>query len=211
MATKTKFKPSGVKLAKKPKEEKVAKPAPKKETIDFQQVPGSNALVPASQTATQTVGIYPPEPAAAFSPVELNSDNPKSLYWQVKSLVDKRFPQMLLKAEKAKTLAFMDESYDMAGTPIGGLSPPTWMDPCIFTSLVLADTEAAALIETAITKNSESVAKKLEARMEVLLTELYVEYVKLQFKNVKTVLARWIIASRIWDDPKFEKYKPAKD
>jgi hypothetical protein len=52
----------------------------------------------------------------------------------------------------------------------------------------------------------------IEERLEVLLETKYIEYLKAQFKLVKPLLAKWIMARAIWekDDTKKKTKKAAK-
>lgn len=196
----------------KPDAVKVSAPAKKTEALDLREIPGSNSFVRTSLKPKKD-SVFPPDPATEFTPTELKCDTATDLYWQIKDIVSARFPQMLLrrvdKGHTVKTMAFIDESYECNSPPIGGISPPTWMDPCVFTQFVLEDAEVKAAIDAAIKKNSEHAVKQVEERLIKLLQEYYVPYLTAQFATVKTTMARWLIASTIWDNPAYDKYRPS--
>jgi hypothetical protein len=205
---KTKLKPTTKKIVVV-----AQKPAAKPEIVDLRDLPGNNQTVSLKKPQENT--IFPPDPRTVFEPVELDSNDLKSTYWQLMSLVRTRFPQLLLRRSESagptKTLAFFDETYECTHPPLDGLTPLTWMDPCLFCQVALEDEAVKTLIEEAIKKNSMAAVKKLENRLEELLVEVYLEYVKTQFKTVKTMTARWLIASELWENTAYENYKPKKE
>lgn len=73
-------------------------------------------------------------------------------------------------------------------------APPTWMDPCIFTQLLLSDPEVVKLLDKAVAANSQEKAATLPAEVERVFINEYLVYALKEFRKVKAAYSQWLIA-----------------
>jgi hypothetical protein len=177
-------------------------------------VPNLNTLPTLYEDKPDADEFYPPDPTTQYSEADLDSSVPGSEFWKLLSLSLSRWStqRLTIEVDGRRNPAFIDARYEVDGSPIGGLAPPTWMDGELFLRTVLADKEIQQLMEQVAATTSTKPKAAIEERLEVLLETKYIEYLKAQFKLVKPLLAKWIMARAIWekDDTKKKTKKAAK-
>jgi hypothetical protein len=206
---------------KKHKPEPAKKPVVKKKKeltesdLIALEAPNLMGLPTLYEDSDSTEEIYPPDLTTSYTDKQLNSDVPGSEFWKLLRLAMARWSmQRLLVEDKAgkRRPAFIDSRYEIESTPIGGLAPPTWMDPEIFIRAALADKEIQNLMK--LTADATNLRQKasIEARLQVLFDTKYKEYIQKQFADIKGLMARWLIARAVWmkDDTKKTKKKAVK-
>lgn len=159
--------------------------------------------------------FYPPDPTTQYTEEELDSSNPGSEFWKLLSLSMSRWAtqRLSIDVDGRRNPAFIDARYECDGCPVGGLSPPTWMDGELFLRTALADDTIQQLMAQTASAVNTKAKTAIEERLQVLLETKYIEYLKAQFQLVKPLLAKWIMARAIWekdDEPKKKTKKAAK-
>lgn len=159
--------------------------------------------------------IYPPDPQTVFDAAELLPDEPGAPYWQLSDVVKNRFPLLSLRIPvgdgEQKTMAFVDESYGCGSSTIGGIAPPTWMDPEIFVRLALQDEAIAALVNQAVAANSLRGLGAIKKELQRVFDSDYLAYSLMQFEKVSDLLARWMVARKVWTDDNQINYHPGPE
>lgn len=204
---------------------KKPKPEPKKPIVKKKKaltendlvslgVPNNLSLPVMYEDKADAEEAYPPEITKGYTEKELDSSLAGSEFWRLLNIAHARWSmqRLLVEDDGRRRPAFIDARYEMDSTPIGGLAPPTWMDPELFIRTALADTEIQTLMK--LTAEATNLRQKaaIEARLQVLFETKYIDYMKKQFAGVKSLMARWLIARAAWmkDEPKKKVKKTEK-
>jgi hypothetical protein len=177
-------------------------------------VPNLNMLPVMSEDGTAdgliTSEIYPPDPNEFFTPEELRPEDPGSTFWAWLHEAHYRFALTRLRVgtdRETALMAFYDPGYGCKYPPIGGLSPPTWMDPEVFVRQALESKELCELLDKAIAQNSYKLLPAIAAKLTEILKTEYFAYLEKRFNSVAQTLGCWFIARTVWQQE--EKLKTA--
>jgi hypothetical protein len=201
-----KHQPETKKLAKIDKSAPKKKPPPvkKPDNVDLQSLGQPNintsAWLPEDFKKGSTLvqsDVYPEDPLDTYTVADLDPSKPGGEYWNLLRKVETKFPLLRLRTPlqpEGATMAFVDERYGCSHTPIGGIAPPTWMDPDIFLRMLLKDTKTQELVKAAVDRNSFKPLKELEAQIQLVFEAEYLPYLLEKLAGVQNLLGRWIIA-----------------
>lgn len=101
-------------------------------------------------------------------------------------------------------ILFVDDVYgcvhwtDREAADIGDV-PPTWMDPEIFVRMCLQDQTINDVIAGYIKQGNAGKRSLLEGRVNQLLDEAYLPYLRQQFAQAAGVLCEWLVAHTAYE------------
>lgn len=198
----------------------------KPENIDLLDFPEPNlnkshTVVLADERAADVImrsDIFPPDPCDLFDKEDIDAARPESVFWQLMEMAALRFPLLSLRIcwgpngeSGEETMAFIDPKYGCTNPPIGGIAPPTWMDPEVFVRMMMADEAVKTLADEAVRNNSFKRLADLEQAIEQVFLVEYINYIGANFERVRRLLARWAIAKRLWDSKEGANYRPGME
>ena len=204
-----------VKVVPKPKKAKKPRPTTENDILNL-GAPNLNSLpvLYEDRELEDDEAIFPPDLTTQYTEAELDSSVPGSEFWKLLRLASARWSAQRLCIEVGgrRNPAFIDERYECDSQPVGGLSPPTWMDEEVFLRTAMADPTIQALQkQTADALNTKG-KKAIEEQLQKLFETKYIEYIKQQFPKVRGLLAKWLMARAVWmkEEPKKKTRKAAK-